>query len=390
MEKRNGFLPAVLLTVWAQAGFAQDQVSGELVDLGRKTGVGARAVSLGEAFTAVADDYSALYYNAAGMTQLTKSEVGVSLGYGFAQNIASFQGGLGRERSLESTRLNAFNMVLTDGGHWALGVGYYAPVTFDDPLYYNARGRDYIYDAQGRMDHYRIGLAYKISEQASLGLAASAVGGKEQLEIQDLNTVRYLEEYTGYNLEPSFLFHLSEMFSVGGSAIIAEGLRLTDTYQEKGGNPVETQWDIRHPFQTRLGISFQSGLTQVSADWHGDFWSSYQYASAGAAFDVHEVQYPNRHAFSIGLEQHVTPRGPIFRAGYAWEIQDGDMPQPQEREPYRLSVGMGFIPARNVVLDAAYQYGGGTALQNSTEGGPADLSIRQANQQVMASLRYRW
>ena len=37
---------------------------------GFKNGVGARALSLGEAFTGVADDASALYYNPAGLTQM--------------------------------------------------------------------------------------------------------------------------------------------------------------------------------------------------------------------------------------------------------------------------------------------------------------------------------
>jgi long-subunit fatty acid transport protein len=397
--ERNGWtlgaaakVAALLAALAGAAGtaYAQDQVSGELVSLGKKTGIGARAMSLGEAFTAVADDYSALYYNAAGMTQLTKSEIGVNVGYGMAQNISSFQGGQGTERSLEATRLNAFNMVLTDGGHWALGAGYYVPVSFDDPLNYTARGRDYVYDAQGQMDHYRLGLAYKVSEQASLGIAASAIAGKEQLEIQDVVTARYLEEYTGFNLEPSFLFHLSDMFSVGGSAVIAERLELTDTYQERGGQPVESLYDIHHPFQTRLGLSFQSGLTQISADWHGDFWSSYTYSSAGAAFEAHDVHYPNKHSFSIGLEQYLSERGPALRAGYTWENHDDRMPQPEDTEPFRLSAGMGFIPARNVVMDLAYQYGGSSALQNSTPGGPRDLNIKQVNQQVMASLRYRW
>src|SRR4051812_23363290 len=105
-NKHSGIVAAALLALAAGTAGAQQQVQGELVSLGRKTGVGARAVGLGEAFTAVADDYSALYYNAAGMTQLTKSEIGASLGYGFSQNVSSFQGGIGREASLEATRLN--------------------------------------------------------------------------------------------------------------------------------------------------------------------------------------------------------------------------------------------------------------------------------------------
>ena len=202
--------------------------------------------------------------------------------------------------------------------------------------------------------------------------------------------MRYLEEYTGFNLEPSFLIHLSDQFSFGGSTVVMERLELTDTYQEKGKNPLESVYDINHPFQAKLGIAFQSGLTQVSADWHGDFWSSYSYRSAGDAFVNHDVHYPNKHTFNIGLEQHLDKRGPVLRVGYTWENQDDERPQPDQRDPYRISAGFGLMPSKHVALDFAYQYGGGRTLQSSTPGGPEDLRIDSEDHQVMASLRYRW
>ena len=362
----------------------------ELVALGKKTGVGARAISLGEAFTAVADDYSALYYNAAGMTQLSRSEAALNLGYGFFQNTSRLQGGEPTERSLEATRVNTATIVLTDGGRWALGLGYYVPISFDDPLYYSASNREYYYNAQGQMEHYRMGLAYMLSEEVRLGLAVSAITGREQLEIQDGITVRYLEEYTGYNLEPSLLLHLNENFSLGASAVVQEQLQLTDTYQERGRSPLVSEYDIHHPFQARMGLAFQSGFTQISADWHGDFWSSYRYASAGDAWAAHDINYPNKHTLSVGLEQHMARRGPILRAGYSWTNYDDRMPQPESQDPYQLNVGIGFLPSRQLGLDFAYQYGGSRVWQNSTQDGPADLNIHQVDQQVMAALRYRW
>jgi long-subunit fatty acid transport protein len=374
----------------AHAANAQEGSGGELVALGKKTGVGARAISLGEAFTAVADDYSALYYNSAGMTQLSRSEMALNLAYGYAENLASVNGAPGSKSTMENTKLNSLSLVLTDRGRWALGLGYYSPISFDDPVQYTARGQAYAWNAEGQMDHYRLALAYKVSEQVSLGLAASAISGWEELEIRDGITSRYLEEYTGFNLEPSVLFHLSDHFSLGASAVVSERLELVDTYQQQGGQPIENRYDIRHPFQTRLGIAFQSGLTQVSADWHGDFWSSYEYSNAGAAFKARDLSYPNRHSFNLGLEQHLSRRGPVLRAGYSWENHDDRTPQPEKREPYRLNLGLGLIPAKNIAVDFAYQYGGSRTIQSSQAGGGADLDIRQENQQVMGALRYRW
>ena len=362
----------------------------ELVSLGAKTGVGARAVGMGEAFTAVADDYSALYYNSAGMTQLSRSEVGATLAYGYLENRASLRGANPDKSTLESTRLNALNMVLTDGGRWSLGLGYYAPVTFDDPLAYRTGRGEYAYHSAGQMDHYRLGLAYMVSEEVSLGLAASAISGVEELEIRDGSTVRYLEEYTGFNLEPSFLIHLSDFFSLGGSAVVMERLELVDTYQEEGARPIESRYDIRHPFQAKMGIAFQSGLTRVSVDWHGDFWSSYEYRNAGDAFAARGEARPNKHALRIGLEQHLDRRGPVLRAGYTWENRDDRRPQPDHRDPFRISAGLGFAPSREVGLDFAYQYGGNRTMQGSSPGADADLGIDSEAHYVLAALKFKW
>jgi hypothetical protein len=52
-----------------------DLVSGEVTAQFLKIGVGAKACAMGEAFTAIADDATAIYYNPAGLTQLTKFEI---------------------------------------------------------------------------------------------------------------------------------------------------------------------------------------------------------------------------------------------------------------------------------------------------------------------------
>ena len=331
---RGTALPAAVLAAVLGAAAIAPARAEELVALGKKTGVGARAISLGEAFTAVADDYSALYYNAAGMTQLSRSEFALNLGYGYSENRASFDGGSPRKGNLENTRLNAASLVLTDGRRWALGLGYYVPVTFDDPVQYNARGVAYAYNAEGQMEHYRMALAYKVSEQVSLGLAASAISGEEELEINDVGSARYLEEYTGYNLEPSVLFHLSDHFSIGGSAVVAERLELVDTYQEQGTAPIENQYDIRHPFQTRLGIAFQSGFTQVSADWHGDFWNSYEYTDARSAYQAGDSRLSQPPCL-----QHragAAPLPPRARAARRLQLGEPGRSQSPAREPRPL------------------------------------------------------
>lgn len=55
--------------------------------------IGERAVGYGGAFTAIADDSSAVFYNPAGLTQLTKSSLSLSAAvYGFARESVSLEG----------------------------------------------------------------------------------------------------------------------------------------------------------------------------------------------------------------------------------------------------------------------------------------------------------
>jgi long-subunit fatty acid transport protein len=363
----------------------------ELVSRGQNTGVGARALSMGEAFTGVADDYSALYYNPAGLTQLRKSELGINLDYSMRMNDASLGGAPGSRRTIEATRVNAVSLILTQGKGWAFGMGYYSPTTFDDPIQYFSNGQEYAYEAFGGMDHYRMALAFAPSKSAAIGFAVSGLTGREQLEVRDGITSRYLEEYAGFNLEPSFLFRVGDALTLGGSAVVAERLVLRDTYQEEGFEPLETLYEIRHPFQTRLGLGFQVGWTQLSADWHANFWRGYGYAEEGVSFFQTEESYANRHKFALGVEQHLSRRGPILRAGVSWEADDARAMETAWRErPKSLHLGFGLPASKHLLIDLGYHYKTATTVQPSTAGGIPDLSIAESGQHVMGSLRLRW
>ncbi len=362
----------------------------ELVARGENLEVGARALSLGGAFTGIADDYSALYYNPAGMTQLRHSEMGLNLAYQMQENDATPAQGTTSMRSLESTRVGDLSMVLTQARGWAVGLGYYAPTSFDDPLQYFARGRTYAYQAQGALDHYRVAVAYAPSSRASVGFAATALSGRQQLEIQDVTTERYLDDYSGFNLEPSFLLQLSDVVSLGGSAVMIEHLALHDIYQEQGQPAVETDYLIHDPLQTRLGLAFQWSRTQLDIDWHGVFWSAYAYAQEGSSFFQNEPGYTNQNVFALGVEQRLS-LGPILRAGLSWEAEDPTFTDPEWiRHPASFNFGLGLPLARYLVFDAGYRYLTSKYAQASTAGGPVDLTIAATNQQVMGSLRLRW
>jgi len=73
-----GVVLAVLLVAWSGTGWTQ---TGQFLD---EFGASCKSIAMGQAFTAVADDFSAAYYNPAGLTQL-QSPMALTMGYYYAK-----------------------------------------------------------------------------------------------------------------------------------------------------------------------------------------------------------------------------------------------------------------------------------------------------------------
>ncbi len=94
--------------------------------IGQELGVGARAMGMGGAFVGVADDYSAMYWNPAGMGQIKISEFNISLSHNSFKNNVSFLGDTFESQN-NFTRLNSIGVafpVPTFQGSLVFGVGY--------------------------------------------------------------------------------------------------------------------------------------------------------------------------------------------------------------------------------------------------------------------------
>ena len=103
---------------------------------GHQTAVGARALGLGGAFTAVSDDYSALFYNPAGLGQVRSSQIHASLVNIGITDRSTF---LGREFSVSDqfTKLGSLGAVFsvpTLRGSLVFGIGYHRPIHFENTL----------------------------------------------------------------------------------------------------------------------------------------------------------------------------------------------------------------------------------------------------------------
>lgn len=93
---------------------------------GNEQGFGARARSIGGAYTALADDYSALYWNPAGLGYLQKSQFNLELSNQTINNSSIYSGNPNSDKQTY-TNLNAIGLALplpTTRGSLVLAFGY--------------------------------------------------------------------------------------------------------------------------------------------------------------------------------------------------------------------------------------------------------------------------
>jgi long-subunit fatty acid transport protein len=99
-------------------------------------GVGTRAFGMGNAYTGIANDFSAIYWNPAGLGQLDKSEFSFGLSYQTVKNTSSFYG-IETPFSLSATTVNTAGLVIpvpTKRGSLVVAFGYNRDVNFTNPL----------------------------------------------------------------------------------------------------------------------------------------------------------------------------------------------------------------------------------------------------------------
>ena len=98
-------LAIALLCVWADGAVAQEERA-----IDNFAGVGVRAMGMGGAFVGVADDFTAMYWNPAGLAQMQRREVQVSFLRNSRANDSIFNGIPGRSE-LTNTRFGSLGFV---------------------------------------------------------------------------------------------------------------------------------------------------------------------------------------------------------------------------------------------------------------------------------------
>lgn len=172
----------VLMMVLVTAAAAQEERA-----IGNFAGVGNRSMAMGGAYVGVADDFTAVFWNPAGLAQIRQRELYVSLNRHSFENDASV-GGVSATAQVKNTQFGSLGFVLpwpVARGSFVLAAGINRVSDFDWGL--EVRGRLDSLDIEDRFRHEgnltttSLAAAVDVSPSVSMGLAINIVSGEDEV-----------------------------------------------------------------------------------------------------------------------------------------------------------------------------------------------------------------
>jgi len=335
--KFNLYLFLVTLGIIA-VSTAQLQAQSELPIRGRVTGVGARALGMGGAFTSVADDYSATYWNPAGLTLIRRMEFLSSFQNLQFQDKAAFSNY--KYTSDESfTKMDAIGFafpVPTYRGSLVFAFGYNRVQHFDEIFAFSWFNPTYDPDLldyndemtenwesleKGHLGQYTIAGAVDMSPNLSLGASFNLWRGKNDYQFtyeakddSNLWTLDFLgwddvinSKLSATNFKLGAIYRLGRLMRFSGTIDLPYTLKIDensishnkeiweneefpgqkDIFEEKFDYKFE--YKIQTPFKFGIGGSIYLPQLTLSGDIQYTDWSQMEYKTDPPFLKVNPV-----------------------------------------------------------------------------------------------------
>jgi len=310
-------------------------------------GVGVKAAALGNAFIAVADDYSAVYWNPAGLAQLQNSEIIGDINHLNFNNEAIFSGTTQIEKQ-SYTKLKTLGLAYkfpTIRGSFVIGLGYHRFKNFDSFLHFsgfNSKSSGLAFELEddwgnvqmvdfdrnvlqsedistsGNLNACAVGAGVAMSPGFNLGASLQFITGDYQYlfdfyqdDIYNEYSV-YPADYYGYELHHDIdtrlsglglkvggLFHVNQEFRLGISIDLPTSLQIHETWSERDvlvfDDAYESEMDlgtneweyvVRYPVQVSGGVALDFRQLLLAASCSFRDWTQVK-------FEVPEDYYMN-------------------------------------------------------------------------------------------------
>lgn len=335
-------------------------------------GIGTKALGLANAFTAIADDYSAVYWNPAGLAFTPVREFQVSFDYLDAAMESDF-GGILSQTSRSRFRFSEAGLlrsVPTTRGGFAFALGFSSPYILDNIVLYRGQDRyngtvpvfspyfsthtdtingtvvvDTVFDSltagqwlifdtaktntYGQINAINTSVGWQVSEGLGVGVTVSFLFGKEHQTIRThtfrppggmenlFNTKReeINRSYKGLELRTGILYKPLDWWSFGINLALPQQLKFTQEYIYKDmlyGYIVSQEKNsatLKTPFSGSAGTAVTFPFMRISAQ------IDFRTPVASAAEGSERAHW--KAGGGAGIEVPVKILSTVFRAGYA-------------------------------------------------------------------------
>ncbi|MFQ5636815.1 MAG: OmpP1/FadL family transporter [bacterium] len=397
MFGRLGSLCFLLITLSTSS--AQE----EIFSLGFQLGPGARAVSMGGAYTALGGDYSASFWNPATLTGIRRIELFGSMGHLMRESTT----GLSNlstddvEHDASFTKLSDFGLaypVPTVRGSMVFSFGFNRVKTFDSNFafeWFNDTPDDKVGQAwreisNGTLNVWNLSGAVDVSKNMSVGLGLNFWTGGEDFEStfrESDNTQKYTfdrfttednlnTDITGFNLKLGSLLRFGPLMRIGATISTPVKFKVEEdwSYHEltefDDGTFIDSvnsgffEYNIKSPWTFTAGASVNFLNFVFSGDLEYNDWSQIRFTSEPPVSDLTETEanriirdkYRPTTRIRLGGEFTLPLTGLSFRAGYFLDpsiLQNRD----QDEDKQFLSAGFGFLIDKQVKLDIGLVHG---------------------------------
>ena len=297
---------------------------------------GTKAIGMGGAFVGLADDYSAVYYNPAGLTQIEGTSINL-----FAVDLipnATYKlsaKGIDTETKTNHYISGAFGVFMDLGEKMKVGLYMDVPsgigTEWDGEELKNLSGGSaFEWYSKVAVIHFGPALAYDVTDKLALGLAVNISYGSMQMKLpQNVSglSVQYSDDASGMGIGVTLgaLYKVNEKLSAGLS------LRTKNTVKFSGdakvpamallGKPTKSEFDrdVTFPLWIGAGVAYKAtDKLTITADVQMTQWeSTHEYLSTefkdpawiekfGKPYDV-PLDWENTLSLRIGGMYKVTP-----------------------------------------------------------------------------------
>lgn len=259
------------------------------------SGLGARAIALGGAYTSISNDFTATFWNPAGLTQIQKSSVYTSIGHLAHSADISFGSDQASPLTESYTRLDGIGLVYKSPFSrknivWAIGRN--TLFGFDSRLSVptGVVGENLSIIETGEIHAWTGSVAADISPRTSFGVSVNWLRGSDDYDFRENSGESSISEnftpsYNGFSMILGGMYrgeYANFGISITAPTIfnVDDSWNIIDSFADSSINFFgSNEYRLVMPFKFNAGISSYIGNTLLTADFHLTDYSQIEFSS---------------------------------------------------------------------------------------------------------------